>query len=142
MSRNPWVWFCLASMLVCQAWGDELQVRDAWVREAPPVARSHAAYMELVNNSEQAVTITSIAADDYAMTMLHKTFTKDGMAMMEHVDTLVIPPHTSVKLEPGGLHIMLMNPRRKLQGGDTVKITLGLDTVHHQDIMATVRTAP
>lgn len=119
-----------------------MEVRNAWIREAPPVAKSHAAYMELVNNNDKAVEIISILTDDYAMAMLHKTVEKNGMSTMEHVDILTIPPQDMVKLEPGGLHIMLMNPQRKLKAGDMVKMTLCFDRDHHQEIVAIVRKLP
>lgn len=142
MFGYQFLWAALASLVVAQAWATELQVVNPWVREAPPVAQSHGAYMELVNNSEQAVEIISVLADDYTMTMLHKTVEKNGLATMEHVDRLVIPPHGSVQLQPGALHIMLMNPKRKLKAGDTVKITLCFDRDHHQEVMAIVKAAP
>jgi len=142
MFRFQYIFAILACGFFSQVLADELDVRNAWIREAPPVAKSHAAYMELLNNGDKGVDIISIVADDYGKTMLHKTIEKNGMAIMEHVDVLVIPPRDAVKLQPGGLHIMLMNPKRQLKSGDTVKITLMLDGDRYQEIMATVRTAP
>jgi len=142
MLRFKYICAIFACVFLSQVWADELEVRNAWIREAPPVAKSHAAYMELVNNSDKAVEIISVLAEDYAMTMLHKTVEKNGMATMEHVDILTIPPRDAVKLQPGGLHIMLMNPKRKLKAGDTVKITICFDRDRHQEIMATVRATP
>jgi len=142
MFRFQYIFAILACGFFSQVLADELDVRNAWIREAPPVAKSHAAYMELLNNGDKGVDIISIVADDYGKTMLHKTVEKNGMATMEHVDVLVIPPRDAVKLQPGGLHIMLMNPKRQLKSGDTVKITLMLDGDRYQEIMATVRTAP
>jgi len=142
MLRFQYICVILACSFVSHVWANGLEVRDAWIREAPPVAQSHAAYMELANNSDKAVEIISIWADDYAMTMLHKSVIKNGMATMEHVDSLTIPPQGVVKLEPGGFHIMLMNPKRKLKAGDTVKITICFTRDRHQEISVTVRAAP
>jgi copper(I)-binding protein len=142
MLRFQYIFAILACSFLSQAWADDLEVRDVWIREAPPVAKSHAAYMELVNNGDTKVDIISVLADDYGMVMLHKTVEKNGMTTMEHVDNLVIPPHASVRLQPGALHIMLMSPKRKLKAGDTVKITLVFDRDRRQDVLATVRAAP
>lgn len=142
MLRFQYISAILACGFFSQVWADELEVRSAWIREAPPVAQSHAAYMELVNNGDKKVDIISVFSDDYSMIMLHKTVEKNGMATMEHVDVLTIPPRDAVQLQPGGLHLMLMKPKRKLKAGDTVKITICFDRDRHQEIVATVRTAP
>lgn len=136
-----WVWPLVACCCWATAWAEELEVRNAWIREAPPVAKSHAAYMELVNKGDLAINMTSVFAADYGMTMLHKTVEKNGMATMEHVDVLSISPGQMVKLEPGGLHMMLMNPKRALKAGDTVKMILVLDGGRQQEVMVSVRGA-
>lgn len=142
MLRFQYICVILSCSFLSHAWADELEVRHAWIREAPPVAKSHAAYMELVNHGDKAVEITSLFADDYGMSMLHKTVEKNGMATMEHVDTLVVPAQGSIKLVPGSMHIMLMNPKRKLKAGDEVKITLCFGPTHHQEITVVVKVSP
>jgi copper(I)-binding protein len=55
---------------------------------------------------------------------LHRSFEQDGQAGMEHVDALAITPGTPVTLEPGGLHVMLMELKSPLVEGRHFPMTL------------------
>jgi copper(I)-binding protein len=59
------------------------------------------------------------------------------VASMQHIKHLEIPANGSIKLEPGGLHLMLFNPQHALSAGDSVTLTIHLSN----DICMTV-TAP
>lgn len=128
--------------LSLSAAAEELVVRNAWIREAPPAARSHAAYAELENPSGSPVQLTSVTSETYGMAMIHQTLERNGMATMEHLDTLTIPANGSVHLVPGGLHLMLMSPKRPLKAGDQVTVTLLFAGDQRQDVLFTVRAAP
>lgn len=47
-----------------------------------------------------------------------------GMMTMRQVDKIEIPANETVALEPGGLHIMLLDMQKTLAVGDTVEVTL------------------
>jgi len=46
---------------------------------------------------------------------------------MNPVPALAIPAGGKVSLAPGGLHLMLIRPRRAFRAGDTIRVTLKLD---------------
>lgn len=50
----------------------------------------------------------------------------DGTAMMgmKEVDQIDIPAGETVKLEPGGYHIMLLDLKGQIKSGDTIPVTL------------------
>ena len=50
----------------------------------------------------------------------------DGVSRMRHVASLQVPAGGSVALAPGGLHLMLMQPRQSPALGDSVDIELEL----------------
>jgi copper(I)-binding protein len=102
--------------------GTTLQVHDAWIREAPPTASVLAAYMVINNTGESPAEITAIVSPDFEHTELHRTIVESDVASMVPIETLDIPAGEKLSLEPGGIHLMLINPQRPLRQGDTVTL--------------------
>lgn len=95
-----------------------VNIHDAWIREAPPNARSLAGYMTLKNPSNKDQVLLSASATEFGMVMIHKTEYKNGMAHMNHQKQVTIPARGKLKFAPGGYHLMLMNPKHSLRAGD------------------------
>jgi copper(I)-binding protein len=70
-----------------------------------------AGYGMIMNKSDKDITLTStkIIYGAKGMAEIHQTTIKDGIASMKKIDSLKIPINSSAVLQPGGLHIMLMN---------------------------------
>lgn len=105
-----------------------LNITHPWIREAPPTARVLAAYMSIENPGDSAITISGISSPDFASAEIHRTVIDDGVARMQRVRQLAVPANGTVTLEPGGLHLMLFGPVRMLGAGDTVTLTVQLDS--------------
>lgn len=101
-----------------------ISVEDAWISEAPPVSKVMVAYMTINNNAGESVTITKAESEMYSSIEFHETILENGMARMVSYETLIIPAHGRMRLEPGSTHFMLFNPKQPLKAGDTVNITL------------------
>ncbi|MBI2801889.1 MAG: copper chaperone PCu(A)C [Gammaproteobacteria bacterium] len=99
-----------------------LTIDQGWVREPPPGATVAAAFMTLRNNGAAPITITAVSSRRFAHAMLHQSMTVDGTARMVAHETLVVAPHNSIQLAPGGLHLMLMQPNMSLRKGQQVEI--------------------
>ncbi len=107
------------------AWADgHLTVRDAWVRAIPPGATITAGYATLGNDGDAPVTILTAQSDAFRSVTLHETLVSDGVARMREIHRLVVAPGATVKLEPGGRHLMLMSPRHAPAVGEKIGITL------------------
>lgn len=103
----------------------DIAIVNAWIRPAPPTASSMAAYFELVNNSDEDLKIVDSSSPDFELTMIHSTqIEDDGIARMQHLDSLVIPSKQRVVLEPLGKHMMLIQAVKPLNLGDTATIRL------------------
>ncbi len=115
----------LAIALPVQA-GDPagLEVRDAWVPEAPPNARVLAAYMTLVNHGERERVIRSADAPGFERVELHLSKMQDGLAKMIKQERITVPAGGERVLAPGGYHIMLIGVQERPTAGDTVPVTL------------------
>jgi copper(I)-binding protein len=120
----------------------EPQVRDAWVREAPPGASMMAAYLVIENPGDKDLTLVSVDSPDFAHVMMHRSVTVDGVARMQHQHSIAIPAHGSVALEPGGYHLMMPAPEKRLTAGDEVGFVLHFADRTRLPVTAEVRKKP
>ena len=119
-----------------------LVIESAWIRPAPPNVTSLAAYFEIINTSDNDITIVDSSSPAFDATMIHNTVIENGVARMEHMDGLTIPAKGSVLLAPLSTHMMLMRPETPLRAGDTVSITLVDEDDNEYDYQVSVRTQP
>lgn len=112
----------LATTATAHAAG-RLGVADAWIRAAPPGARMLAGYAILKNEGDQPLSILSVHSDAFRMASLHESVVEDGVAKMRELNRLALAPGETVRLAPGGKHLMLMQPRRELAIADAVEVT-------------------
>ena len=100
------------------------EVKDYWLQAAPPNATVMAAYGILNNTSNKDMILVDAYSPAFAMTMIHQSIVVDGVAKMIHQDELVIKPYDKLTFKPGSYHIMLMQPKFKINKGDEIKINL------------------
>jgi periplasmic copper chaperone A len=100
-----------------------VEVRHSWARIADSGATS-GAYMEIDNNDTVPITLVGVGTSDAKAAEVHETMQHDGMAHMMPRTELLIPAGDIVKMAPGGLHVMLIDLRRALAVGDSVRLSL------------------
>ena len=136
----------LALTLAATSWlaaaQPDIQIENAWVREAPPSARMLAAYMTLKNSADQDQVLVEVQSPAFSHVMLHRSEVIDGVARMIHLDEVVIPAGGSVQLEPGGLHLMMPAPETRLSAGDRVPLVLLFADGNQIEVQAEVRKKP
>ena len=101
-------------------------IEKAWVRAAPPGAASLAGYLVLRNPCRSAVEVTGVESRDFGMPMIHRSKVLDGVSRMRPAGRLALPAGGQLRFEPGGLHLMLMKPRRALAEGDQASVRVVL----------------
>jgi len=104
-------------------------VKDAWVRAPAPGQKVAGAYMEIA--SRASMVLTGVASPVATTVELHDTSMEAGVMRMRPVARIALPAGQTVKLAPGGLHVMLMDLRQALKPGDRVPLTL---TVQRADL--------
>lgn len=95
----------------------------AWIRWLP-AGLPAGGYMTLHNDSDRAVALVGASSPDYGQTMLHHSVMKDGTMQMLPVRKVEVPAHGVLRFQPGGYHIMLMQPKHDIHPGDQVPVTL------------------
>ena len=83
-----------------------------------------AAYGRFVNSGADTIEIASFESDSFGSVSLHQTMIEDGTSRMKELKHWSIGPGAAAVLEPGGLHLMLMQPKREIVVGSTVELTL------------------
>jgi len=118
-------WLILAPAAIAAAAEEAgVSVRDAWVREAPPGVSMMAGYMVLQNKTSRPQVLVAASSSGFETVMIHRSIAKQGMTGMEHAPQIELLPNASLLFAPGGYHLMLMNPKRRLHSGDRVEIVL------------------
>lgn len=102
----------------------KIEVKNPWVREAPPGVSVMAAYFSLHNHAATEKALVSASSPEFKRVEMHRTEEQDGMAKMIAVHNLKIKGQGSLNFNPGGLHIMLINPKKPLKAGDSISLTL------------------
>lgn len=122
-----------------QAVAGSFEVKEPWIREAPPGMKMLAGYMIIENNKSGAVNFTSASSSDFKSIEIHQTVTKDDVATMIQRQSVKIPAYGTVKFEPKHLHLMLIGPKRQLKQGDKVKIILKFSNYRKLKVIFPVR---
>ena len=101
-----------------------LEIDTPWARASIGTARPGAAYVTIRNTGEEPDRLVGIETPVAARPEVHAMVEKDGVATMRPAGALEIPPGGEILLEPGGLHIMLMQLQQALEQGEQVPLTL------------------
>jgi copper(I)-binding protein len=101
-------------------------IEAPWIRAAPPGATTLAGYLVLRNGCTAPVTVTGVESLDFGMPMIHRSVDAGGVSRMRDAGTLVVPAGGALVFAPGGLHLMLMGPKRTFADGDTARVRLVL----------------
>ncbi len=92
---------------------------DIVVTEPLPGRHMSAGYVSFTNNTSDAINITHVVSPEFEAVEMHESLVEDGVAKMRRIEELVIPANSSVSLQRGGKHLMLMRPTGAL---DTVSL--------------------
>ena len=118
---------CLA--LLCgwmSGYGQALGAQDAWIR-AIPGSDVAAAYLTLHNSGTQPLFVVGVRSPRAQQAMIHETTLANGQSSMRARERLRVGPGETLRLAPGGLHIMLHLLTGPLAPGEEVPLQLLLE---------------
>lgn len=101
-------------------------LESAWIRAAPPGSTLLAGYAVLRNACAVPVTVVGADSPDFASVSLHQTMDTGGVSHMHAAGPLAVTAKSSLRLAPGGTHLMLMDPAKALPEGASARIGLVL----------------
>lgn len=91
------------------------KVKDGWIRLMPGGMPMQAGFGRIDNHCPMPATIVSASSPAYGSVELHESKLVDGINRMREVPELRIAPDGAALLQPGGLHLMLMQPKATLK---------------------------
>lgn len=117
-----------------------IKVVDPWIPAAPPGASVFAGYLSLNNTAAEDIVITGFSSPRFGRIEMHRTVVEHGMATMTKQSILLIPARDSLKLEPQGLHLMLMKPTQPVALGEEIPFSAHADDGRTISFEAVVKT--
>ncbi len=129
MIIRPFGLSLVMSLLVAGLGGcsrQELAIHDPWIPEAPSIVSALAGYMTIENNAGRARILVAATGPLFERVEIHETVyeTDSGVARMIRQDQVRIEPGQSFRFQPGGHHLMLINPKQAAEAGGSVALTL------------------
>src|SRR5882757_11591176 len=120
----------LAALFAAPARAEEVQLGDlvlsqAWSRATPGGAKIGSGYLTIENTGSAPDRLIGGSGDVADKVEVHEMTMNNGVMTMRSLDKgLTIEPGKTVKLAPGGYHLMLFDLKSPLKQGDKVPLTL------------------
>lgn len=120
---------------------EQITVDNPYVRLLPPSAPTTGAFMVIRNAGERDVKLVKAENPASRVSELHTHLNEGGVMKMRQVPAIELKAKGEAVLQPGGLHIMLIDLKAPLKEGDVVPITLGFDDGSSKKVEAKVLKA-
>lgn len=112
-----------------------ISVEKAWSRATPTGAKVAAGFVTIKNDGDAPDRLVSASADSAGETQIHQMSMAGGVMKMRPVpEGIVIPPKSSVVLEPNGYHLMFMDFAQPLKQGDSFPAKLNFEHSGSMDV--------
>lgn len=103
----------------------DLIISQPWSRATPGGAKVAGGFLTIENKGSAPDRLIAGSADIAAKVEVHEMSTNNGVMTMRRLDNgLTIEPGKTVKLAPGGYHLMIVELNGALKQGDKLPITL------------------
>lgn len=103
----------------------DLVITQAWSRATPGGAKIAGGFLTIENKGAAPDRLIGGSSDIVGKVEIHEMAMNNGVMTMRPLDKgLVIEPGKTVKLAPGGYHLMLMDLKQPFKQGDKVPVTL------------------
>jgi copper(I)-binding protein len=119
-----------AALFAASARADEVKTGDlvitqAWSRATPSGAKIAGGYLTIENKGSAPDRLVGGFADIAGKVEVHEMAMNNGVMTMRPLEKgLTIEPGKTVKLAPGGYHLMMFDLKGPLKQGDKVPVTL------------------
>ncbi len=118
---------------------DAITVADPYIPAMPTGQPNGLAYMVLTNGSDQDYELVGAEGEVAKTLELHTHIMQDGMMQMKKIEKIDLPAGKEVKLETGGLHVMLIGLNQDLVPDTKVSLTLIFNDGSKKELEVPVR---
>jgi hypothetical protein len=110
------------ALVAVNAQAQPVEIKDAWIRGTVGGQTATGAFMNLTSRSPAR--LVAAASPVAGVVEIHNMRMEGGIMKMFAVDGIDLPADRTVKLAPGGFHVMLMDLKQTLKAGDRVPLKL------------------
>lgn len=118
--------FTAALLLAAITAQAQVTVKDAWVRATIAQQKATGAFMQLEAAKDSKLIGVSTPLTPVAE--VHEMALQDNVMRMRQVPSIALRAGQTVALKPGGFHVMLMDLKQQVKEGDTVPLTLHIES--------------
>lgn len=104
----------------------QVAVIEAWVRATVAQQPATGAFMRIT--AQQDARLVDVRSPIAKTVELHEMSMENNVMRMRPVAGISLPAGQAVELKPGGFHVMLMGLAQPVSEGDTVPLTLVVET--------------
>jgi periplasmic copper chaperone A len=103
---------------------ESVKVANAWVRAPVAGQKTAAGYLELT--SDRNLALVAAGSPAAGRVEMHSTTMDGGVMRMRALPRIDLPAGQTVKLAPGGTHLMLLELKQPLKAGEKIPLILSL----------------
>lgn len=118
---------------------DNISASDPYVRQVPPGQTITAAFVVLKNSDGKDHKVVKAENPASKVTELHSHTMEGGMMKMRRLKDIEIKAKSETALQPGGLHIMMIDLKQPLKEGESIPLSLTFEDGSSKKIDAKVR---
>jgi len=118
-----------------------LTIDRPWARATPGQARNGAVYLTIKTSGTEGDRLIRAEGAVAEKIELHTHVQESGVMKMRAVADIAVAPGKVTKLEPSGLHIMLLNLKAPLKVGDKFPLTLVFEKAGSTSVEVAVQAA-
>jgi copper(I)-binding protein len=109
--------------ITATAWAQTtVKVEDAWVRGTVSTQKATGAFMRLTSTANAR--LVAAQSPVAGVVEIHEMAMENDIMKMRQIPGLDLAAGRTLELKPGGYHVMLMDLKQPLKGGDSVPLTL------------------
>ena len=118
--------------LTAAAWAQTVKIDEPWVRGTVAQQKATGAFMRLT--APEPMRLVAGESPVAGVVEIHEMAMDGDVMRMRAIAGLALPAGRPVELKPGGYHVMLMDLKRPLAGGETVPLTLVFENAAGQRV--------
>lgn len=100
-----------------------------------------AGYVDVANTGSRPLRLTAASSPMFTLVEFHKSVHEGGTVGMVPVERIDLAPHETIRLAPGGIHLMLMGRSKPLKIGDEVPMIMEFADGRTVTLIFAVRSA-
>jgi len=109
-----------------------VKIEDPWVRGTVAQQKATGAFMRLT--ASEPLRLVAAESPVAGVVEIHEMTMDNNVMRMRAIPALALPAQRPVELKPGGYHVMLMDLKQPLAGGQAVPITLVFENAAGQRV--------